>query len=449
MPRSRHDPAGETIGSPTSGDPYFPSHGNGGYRVDDYSLTLTYDPTSKLLVGTARLGIVAGQRLSSLTLDLHRLKVSRVTVDSVNAFYRQRRGKLHIVFPFLLSPGQASHLGIDYGGFPQPIHSTWGDLGWDTFPGWVVVASQPLGAPSWLPCNDHPSDKASYRIELTVPEGYEVLASGVLEEVSTKGGRVTRIFAHPEPVSTYLPTILIGDFVIVEQRESGVPIRNAFPAGTREACAYDFGRQGQMMEVFQRLFGQYPFSVYGAAVVPTDLDEPVETQTLALFGRNHVTGTRLREDLVAHELAHHWFGNCVTADTWRSIWLHEGFAKYAEWLWSENSGGADAASLARDCWTRLARSKKNILLAEPRAKRIFDPRVYERGAITLHALRISLGESQFFELLRDWVDRHRYGTAGTEALIALASQHAGRDLSGFLRPWLFDTALPLLPAVRR
>ena len=148
-------------------------------------------------------------------------------------------------------------------------------------------------------------------------------------------------------------------------------------------------------------FGAVPVQEYVVVVADDDLDDPIEAQGMAVFGRNHLDGRRTHERLVAHELAHQWFGNSLTVADWRHIWLNEGFATYAEWLWSEVSGGPSADAHARQWHARLAPRPAGLIVADPGVARMFDDRVYKRGALTLHALRTTVGDEAFFTLLRD------------------------------------------------
>jgi aminopeptidase N len=222
-----------------------------------------------------------------------------------------------------------------------------------------------------------------------------------------------------------------------------VPIQAAVPARLRDTFAHDFARQPQMMQLFIELFGPYPLS-NGYTVVVTDdeLEMPLEAQGISIFGANHCDGTRRSERLIAHELAHQWFGNSVTVRRWRDIWLHEGFACYAEWLWSEHSGGQSADELARQYHHRLRESPQDLLLADPGPKDMFDDRVYKRGALTLHALRRQLGDENFFALLRDWTARYRHGTVVTDDFTGLAAKYAHESLRPLWEAWLYSTAVP-------
>ena len=175
------------------------------------------------------------------------------------------------------------------------------------------------------------------------------------------------------------------------------------------------------------------------------LEIPLEAQGLAIFGSNHVDGFGGSERLVAHELAHQWFGNSVGLASWKDIWLNEGFACYAEWLWSEHSGRMSAADWARQFRRQLAAQPRDLIVGDPGPASMFDDRIYKRGALTLHALRTVIGDAAFFDLLRVWTARHRFGTVTTQDFRALATELSGQSLDRLFQSWLFETSLPRLP----
>jgi aminopeptidase N len=260
-----------------------------------------------------------------------------------------------------------------------------------------------------------------------------------------RAGQTVWTYEQPEPTSTYLATLQIGMYALRQIPKAPVRMQAVLPDRLRVRFDHDFGRQQAMMKLFIKLFGPYPFSA-GYTVVVTDepLEIPLEAQGVSIFGANHCDGTRNSERLIAHELAHQWFGNSVTARRWRDIWLHEGFACYAEWLWSEHSGGRTAAELAHQHHQRLLVAAQNLLLADPGPRDMFDDRVYKRGALTLHALRGVVGDEKFFALLRDWTTRHRHGTVVTDDFTGLAANYAEVSLRPLWQAWLYSPGMPPL-----
>jgi aminopeptidase N len=444
---TRAKKAAKKSSSPPVIDPYLPRNGNFGYRVSRYELDLEYKVAINRLSGTVTITAVTLAALRDFTLDLSdALSVTKVSVNGKRpSQFGSSHGKLRIVLSAALPAGAAMSVEIRYGGNPRPIRSHWGDVGFEELSNGALVAGQPNGAASWFPCDDHPAAKASYRIQVSADSPYRVLANGELISRRTRAAHTVWTYELAEPTSTYLVTLQIGLYERHRQAKSPVPIHAALPPRLRHHFDHDFHRQPQMMTLFVKLFGPYPLSS-GYTVVVTDdaLEIPLEAQGMSIFGANHCTGNRHSERLIAHELAHQWFGNSVTVRRWRDIWLHEGFACYAEWLWSEDSGGRSADEWARYYHHRLAHSPKDLLLADPGPKDMFDDRVYKRGALTLHVLRRHLGDDDFFALLRDWTARHRHSTAFTDDFTGLAANYARDSLRPLWDAWLYSKDLPKL-----
>lgn len=439
--------------TPAGSDPYVPKNGNAGLSVDRYEIELDYRLATNRLSARAHLDVLATSDLARFTLDLSRLSVSSVRIDGVRAAnHSQSAHKLTVAPQRLIEAGTRFRVTIEYAGAPRPRSSTWGPVGWEELADGVIVASQPSGASTWFPCNDVPSDKASYSIRVTTEAPYTVVCNGRLVSRSVRSGRATWLFEQEEPTATYLATVQIGRYSTIEASWDGVPGRLVFPPAIRPSVTTDLAGLPRMMEVFQRAFGPYPFAGYAVVVTDDVLEIPLEAQSLAIFGSNHLKGTGEWERLVAHELAHQWFGNAVGIAEWRDIWLNEGFACYAEWVWSEASGGPSADALAREHYARLARSPQDIVLSDPGARDMFDDRVYKRGALALHAVRSAVGDAPFFDLVRRWVDENRHGvvsTADFRTLVSRTCAGEGRTalaaIEGTLDAWLDDTRLPAYP----
>ena len=324
------------------------------------------------------------------------------------------------------------------------------------------MISLPVGASTWYPCVDHPSSKAAYDISVTAPDRFSVLANGRLTGKSTQSGQSTWSYHHPGPMASYLVSIQVGEFDLDDaeaaqgQTPADVLIRNAYPAALATAAQYDLGRQGQMLSVFTKLFGAYPFDVYGTAVVaglPTQGgsggENPVRrsfaAQTLGLLDASLLDGRRTNENQVANAVARQWFGAGVTVADWSQYWLTEGFSTYAEWLWAEHTGGMPAAAAARAAMTRLRSMPQDLIIADPGAQRILDVRLGQRGACFLQALRQTVGDVQFFQILQVWCNRAQAGTSTTADFLQIIPEvYTANDLTQFSRAWVYSAVLPEL-----
>ena len=426
-------------------DELVPGHGDLSYSVRRYDLDLAYRQATNHLRGVAVVDAVIAHATSSITFDLYAMRVSGVVVTGATLkSWVHRRGRLTVRFARTLVAGSAVRVTIRYAGTPRLIPGPDGQVGWEELTDGALVAAQPYGAPSWFPCNDRPSDKATYRITVRASSAYAVVANGVLTSRQVGGSTTTWEYVVDQPMATYLATVQLGRYVS-RVLPGATPITLVYPPLRQAAVAAAFARQSEMLDLFVRLFGPYPFEGYTVVVTDDPLEIPVEAQTLSTFGSNYLRQDWDAERLIAHELSHQWFGNSLTVERWRDIWLHEGFACYAEWLWSESSGGQSAAWHARVHWNRLNQLPQDLILGAPEADRLFDDRVYKRGALLLHTLRVSVGDMAFFGLLREWTSRHRYGSVTTEQFIDLAAAMWGSDVVPIIDAWLRHPELPLLP----
>jgi aminopeptidase N len=302
-----------------------------------------------------------------------------------------------------------------------------------------MVVNEPDGAATWFPANDHPTDKATYRFAITVPEGLVAVANGLPAGSQTASGRTTWRWDAPDPMAAYLATATVGDFELkTYTAPNGTPVIDAIdpsrPASASAALAYT----GEMLTFFEERYGKYPFNSYGAIVDDDSVGYALETQTRSIFSRT------AREGTVAHELAHQWMGNHVSPNRWSDIWLNEGWASYSTWLWNEHRAIQSTGEAFEEVMAIPADDEFwSLVVRDPGATGLFADAVYDRGAATLYALHEKIGDEHFFALAKAWVERFGGGTASTDDFIALAEEISGQSLQEFFRVWVEAPVKPV------
>lgn len=550
-----------TSGSSSIGDAYFPLMGNSGYDVLHYDLALTLDVAAGVIDdGHAAIEALALVDLCTFNLDFYGLEIESIAVNGAPATYTRLGGELTVIPASTLPAGQPFSTEVVYRGEPlgqdaptlfslaaMIVGNILGIGGGEQKPapgegeqygsGWwhgretIFIAGEPAGAESWYPLNGHPADKATYTLRFTVPEPFSVVSNGLLTETIQSEAGTTTVWESTSPMASYLVTFHAGRLDI-EEREGphGLPLRFAFAESVGTGQRVMFDRLPQIIDYFESVFGPYPFESAGGTIVGAPILFALETQTIPIFGETPFVGNTplsgeelaAAEAIVAHELAHQWYGNSVSLLRWQDIWLNEGFATYAQFLWLEESEGVVArnreiaklyalhaawnpfqdpeqlaalhagdvidgyrnfsqrflgtgvndrfverymaglgAASASDLETVSAEAGLAQLAAQGVPEELFpgeavltgDPgpanlfsstSVYERGALTLHALRLRVGDDAFFAILRAWPERFRNGNATTADFITLAQEISGQDLSAFFDAWLYQPGLPPL-----
>jgi aminopeptidase N len=427
------------------GDPYFPTDGNSGYDVAKYTLKLKYDPPSDTLSGSMTMQAKATEPLTEFHLDLRGLTVSQVQVQGAKATFTRDEDELIIKPATALASGAEFTAQVDYSGVPEIISepSLGGGTGFLHTAEGAFAIGEPHSATSWFPVNDHPRDKALYDLEFTVPAGLETITNGVLKGRSTADGWETTQWQVTSPMASYLAMVAIGDYRVTETTHDGLPVINAvhnsIPRGQVDA---DMARNGEILDFLETQFGPYPFDTVGGVVINDDrIGFALETQTRPMYTDGFWRGGNNTE-VVAHELAHQWFGDSVSVDTWQHIWLNEGFATYAQWLWLEHAGGATAQQQFDRNYNNASSPVWQVPPGCPGRADLFDRSVYNRGGMAVHALRKAVGDQAFFEILKTWVKERKDGLATTADLLALAERVSGKQLDTLFSDWLYETGRP-------
>ncbi|MFC9097028.1 M1 family metallopeptidase [Streptomyces sp. NPDC002387] len=436
--------AAGTVGAAGAGDPYFPLEGNGGYDVRHYDLTLGYDTGSGRLDATAVLSARATQRLSRFDLDLKGLKVTGVTVDHVKTSFRRDGQELVVTPQRALARGQAFRIAVAYQGKPGPVTDPDGSPdGWIPTDDGAFVANEPQGAMTWFPSDSHPTDKASYDITITVPQGRTAVSNGVLVGRRTVHGHTTFHWRQSEPMAAYLATATVGTFDVESYTtRDGIKVYNAVDPREASAAAPVLKELPSVLAWESKLFGPYPFRAAGSIVDRApDVGYALETQTRPVYDRAPSLGT------LVHENAHQWFGDSVSLTRWQDIWLNEGFATYAEWLYSEQHGGRTAQQTFDALYARPASDDVwSFPPADPGSgAHIFDSPVYDRGAMALHKLRTAVGDATFLRILRTWAAQNRGGHGTTAQFTGLAERLSGKHLDALFHTWLDTAGKPSMP----
>ncbi|MDQ3341104.1 MAG: HEAT repeat domain-containing protein [Myxococcota bacterium] len=423
--------------------------------VQHLTLVLDVDPAKRIVAGTATLRCsVIAPATRVVELDAVELAIEKVTANGASAPFRHDGKRLRIELAKPLATGAELVLAVDYRGAPRRgIYFIAPDEGYPQKPVQAWTQGQDEDSRYWFPCIDAPHEKATSEVKVTVPANLFALSNGVLVSDQTNGERRTLHWRLDVPHSCYLVTLAVGDFAAIETRWRDVPVVYYVERGKEAAAERTLARTPEMLELFSKQFGvTYPYPRYAQVFVADFIFGGMENTSATTLTDTILLDERAALDydidsLVAHELAHQWFGDLVTCRDWGEGWLNEGFATYAEYLWREHHEGRDAADLELDDWQtsyfgedaqRYRRTIATKLFDEPID--IFDHHLYDKGGRILHMLRYFLGDDAFFGALAHYLTKHRHGVVESRDLARAVEESTGKNLDWFFSQWVIDHA---------
>lgn len=433
------DTTAPVAGGPV-GDRRYPELGSTGIDVTHYDVRLDYDPSDRSLTGTV---VIAGVLMAGeIALDSRGPQVSAVRFDGRPATFRVEPHDLVVVAPVGTRLGAPVAIEVDYRAVVTGGNFFADGAGLFTTPDGLWSVNEPDGASTWIPLDDHPTDKATWAFEITVPSGLTAVANGAFVAVVDDAGSSTWSWHQGEPMASYLVLLLVGryEFVSDGSSPSGVALDHVALSSARPSLDPYLDLTRQQLAFFESEFGPYPFDRYGLAITDSTPGLAMETQGLSLFSAGDLDGTvgTWQQALLAHELAHQWFGNAVSPARWDDIWLNEGLATYAQWMWFEQTGLGAVDATARATLQRLPAQGWPLT----RPERLFGPVVYDGGAVALHALRLTIGDVAFFAGLRTWVSTYLDDSATSDDFRAVMEDAGGVDLGAFFRDWVEAETIP-------
>ncbi|MET9255297.1 M1 family metallopeptidase [Streptomyces sp. NPDC003717] len=438
------------------GDRLYPHLGNPGYDVAAYDLDLTYTgDNSKPLRAVTTIDARTTADLDRINLDFTHGTVDSVEVDGEPAGFETAGEDLVITPDDALDAGSWTRITVRH--TSDPVYPEDREGGWVRTADGLAMANQADVAHLVFPCNDHPSDKARFTFRITAPDGLTAVANGLPTDVDRAGTTTTWTYRTEHPMATELAQVSIGRSAVLHRAgPHGLPVRDVVPAEHRAALEPWLAKTPGQIAWLEGKVGRYPFETYGLLMADAATGFELETQTLSLFERELFTEPGYPawylESIMVHELAHQWFGDSVSPKTWSDVWLNEGHATWYEALYAEEKAGKTVAARmkaaygASDRWRAAGGPPAAPKPPAPGSKTgIFRANVYDGAALVLYALRQEIGAPAFERLERAWAERHADATASTADFVRLASDVAGRDLTGFFQGWLYGAKTPPMP----
>ncbi len=416
--------------------------------VIHYDVSLVLDFMTKEIRGVADIDIaLTDTSAESFYLHLQNLDVSAATINGGDISFLRQADKIYFQGH---KPDSTFRLSIQYSG--TPANDGFGGFFFQNE--YVYTIGEGLNScpPSmlryWMPSHDVPNDKATLDLHLTVPGDLQAFSNGLLISILDNGdGTKTFTWQENHPIATYLVAIAVGPYATFSIPYTSVAGRSlplefyVFPEHL-ETAREDWKNITQMMDFFERHYAPYPFDRYSMAEAANR--GAMEHQTMTTYSSQLVTGDHRYDYIVAHELAHHWWGDLVTLGDWKDIWLNEGFATYSEALYFQSLNGDKFMQTYMDrlaeIYFREVSRRGHFAIYDP--EYLWGGTIYQKGAWVLHMLRWTVGDDAFWRILKSYAERYAYDNAVTTDFIAVAEEESGRDLDWFFEQWIYQPGYP-------
>jgi len=431
------------------------------FDLQHVKLDLAFDLKEKKISGSAELTLAPIHALRKLELDAVELAIKRVTLDGKRVAFENTGEKLIVTLERQVREGQPLTLKIAYEAQPKRgLYFVQPEKHYPKKPFQAWSQGESMDNQCWFPGYDFPNDKFTSEVVLRVPERYTALSNGRLEKVTHDKARKEKVFhwVQDVPHPTYLMVVAVGEFDSFEEVVDGTPLTYYVPKGEGAKIKPTFGETAAVLRFFNKAFDcKYPYAKYGQVVILDFMWGGMENTSLTTITDRALIPLDVKEvydptGLVAHEFAHQWFGDLVTAKSWEHIWLNEGFASYLDPLYFEAEHGREefiqAMLLEAEAYFQEDKTNRRPIVTHrfTECEDMFDRNSYQKGAWVLHMLRKVLGDGSFWKALRHYLKKHARESIETSQFKIAVEEATGKSLEWFFQQWLYKAGHPELEA---
>lgn len=413
-----------------------------GFDITNYDISITIDDADHFVSGSVIATVTAEEMLSEISYELSEMTVTAVYLNGSTASYTYDDELITIQLG-TINPNETFTTQVDYEGYP-----TWDGLGMYFGAANVFTISDPNASRYWWPCYDHPWDKAITDLHITCRDDWLVASNGLRTSIVDNGnGTKTHNWDGDYPMATYLVSLVCQNYTELNDSFGNIPIQNFVPPGMVNNATEDFSNLPFMMQVYSDKYGSYPFEKYGNAVTAFATYSAMEHQTMTTLGSTNITGNHGHEMTICHELAHQWYGDCLTHLTWKDVWLSEGFATYSEAVYMEQWQGFDAMvdyiySSIQNYYKNWAGNTPHTIYNPANPNLYFTPVTYEKAASVLHMLRLKVGDAVFWQIMQTFFNEFQHANVITEDFQQVCENVTGEDFDQFFNQWIYGSGLP-------